>query len=242
MTTYGLKTGRSADQTLSGKVSHSLAAAENDVLVGAPSPFGTWVKKTLTEFKTILGITENAVGWSRTGGTTPKTLTVNETITLPTVTAGGIPYGSAANVLADLAKGNANLKMYMNAGATAPEWAQGLKIGTFTRDLAAASGDVGYTGVGFKPAIVIFLASEASVVGATSWGFSNGTVHYYMQADFTVAGAFAISAAFCIFIQEDATNFQRAFIKSMDADGFTLTWEKGATPTGTISVVYLAIR
>jgi hypothetical protein len=35
---------------------HSQATAENDVLVGAPTPFGSWVKKTIAEFKTILGL------------------------------------------------------------------------------------------------------------------------------------------------------------------------------------------
>jgi len=45
-----------ASALLSGKVSHSLATAENDVLVGAPNPFGTWIKKTLNELKTILGL------------------------------------------------------------------------------------------------------------------------------------------------------------------------------------------
>ena len=34
----------------------SQATAENDVLVGAPTPFGNWVKKTIAEFKTILGL------------------------------------------------------------------------------------------------------------------------------------------------------------------------------------------
>lgn len=37
-------------------VRHSLAIAENDVLVGAPTPFGSWIKKTISEFKTILGL------------------------------------------------------------------------------------------------------------------------------------------------------------------------------------------
>ncbi len=35
---------------------NSQAVAENDVLVGAPTPFGNWVKKTIAEFKTILGL------------------------------------------------------------------------------------------------------------------------------------------------------------------------------------------
>jgi len=35
---------------------NSLATAENDFLVGAPTPFGSWVKKTVAEVKTILGL------------------------------------------------------------------------------------------------------------------------------------------------------------------------------------------
>jgi hypothetical protein len=35
---------------------NALTTAENDVLVGAPTPFGSWVKKTVAEFKTILGL------------------------------------------------------------------------------------------------------------------------------------------------------------------------------------------
>ncbi|MEI6259259.1 MAG: hypothetical protein WCR46_05050 [Deltaproteobacteria bacterium] len=40
--------------SISGKISHSLATAENDFLIGAPTPFGTFVKKTLAETKAIL--------------------------------------------------------------------------------------------------------------------------------------------------------------------------------------------
>ena len=42
--------------------------AENDILVGAPSPFGKWVKKTLAEFKAILLPSPGPIG-----GTTPGT-------------------------------------------------------------------------------------------------------------------------------------------------------------------------
>jgi hypothetical protein len=54
--------GNSVFDALSGKQStglsplNSQAIAENDVLVGAPTPFGSWVKKTIDEFKTILGL------------------------------------------------------------------------------------------------------------------------------------------------------------------------------------------
>ncbi|MFH1984041.1 MAG: hypothetical protein ABIL58_19550, partial [Pseudomonadota bacterium] len=45
-----------ATTALALKVNHSLAVAESDFLVGAPTPFGSWVKKTLAQTKTILGL------------------------------------------------------------------------------------------------------------------------------------------------------------------------------------------
>ncbi len=95
----------SDNQDLSGKVSHSLATAENDVLVGAPSPFGSWVKKTLAEFKTILGLvltqTANTVGFTLAGGTTPKTLTVTGDATIsatPLVSGGALGTPASGNL------------------------------------------------------------------------------------------------------------------------------------------------
>ena len=84
-------------------------------------------------------------------------------------TIGDIPYASANLTPNKLAKGAANLKLFMNAGATAPEWAAGIKIGEFTRSIAAASGDVGYTGVGFKPSAVIFLSGVHATVRGGDW-------------------------------------------------------------------------
>ena len=55
------------------------ATAESDFILSGASPF-TWVKKTLAQVKTILGLvltqTANAVGFSLSGGTTSKSLTV----------------------------------------------------------------------------------------------------------------------------------------------------------------------
>ena len=58
----------SDNQDLSGKVSHSLTTAEDDVLVGGPTPFGTWMKKTLAEFKAIIMPAPGPIG-----GATPNT-------------------------------------------------------------------------------------------------------------------------------------------------------------------------
>lgn len=43
-----------SDHDHTDKISHSMATAENDFLIGAPTPFGTFVKKTLAETKAIL--------------------------------------------------------------------------------------------------------------------------------------------------------------------------------------------
>jgi len=136
--------------------------------------------------------------------------------------------------------GAANLKQFMNAGATAPEWAVGIKIGTFTRAQDGASASVAYTGVGFKPSMVIFLAGVAAVVGG-SVGFSNGTNHY-LSAEAT-NGTHRFDTTACILTFDAGTWETNATIASLDSDGFTLAWTKaGSSPSGTITVQYLALR
>lgn len=65
------------------------ATAENNTLFGGPSPFG-WVQKTLAQAKAILGLVliqaAQNVGFTLAGGTTSKTLTVLEHVTLESST------------------------------------------------------------------------------------------------------------------------------------------------------------
>jgi hypothetical protein len=154
--------------------------------------------------------------------------------------ADGDTYYRASGVLARLAKGTANFKMFMNAAGTAPEWAAGVKVGTFTRDLTADSGDVSYSGVGFKPSAIIFLASKSNVFAA-SVGISQGAgVNYLIY----FRGSPYISSYndACVMLTENATDTQYAEVKTLDADGFTLTWTKANSPTGTGTIFYLAFR
>lgn len=157
--------------------------------------------------------------------------------------ADGDMYYRASSVLARLAKGAANSKLFMNAGATAPEWADGIKIANFSRDMASASGDVAYTGVGFKPSAVIFFASVAGAAGLSAGG-SDATTHgCIFDAHINTASSWSYSAAICIYLlTASAGTYQCAIVKSMDADGFTLTWTKGNSPSGTAGGVYFAIR
>jgi hypothetical protein len=64
-----------------------VSTAENDILFGSPSPFGTWVKKTLSQAKTILGL----------GGSVPTPTAENDVIM-----AAGSPLDWAKKSIAEL--------------------------------------------------------------------------------------------------------------------------------------------
>jgi len=134
--------------------------------------------------------------------------------------------------------GAANLKLFMNAAATAPEWTSGIKIGVLTRDHTAAAGNLSYTGIGFKPSNIIFLCGHPASAMPISVGFDNGTDHY--SIDYYNSGT--INTALSVSIWSGAATATQAFVLSMDADGFSLTWTKVGAPTGTGSVIYMAIR
>lgn len=153
--------------------------------------------------------------------------------------ADGDMYYRASSILARLAKGTANYKMFMNAAGTAPEWALGVKAGTFTRNFTAVAGDVAITGVGFKPSAIIFYQCiVGSVVG--SWGFATAANSYCIML--IGAGTLSISDTECIWSYQDGANNARALLKTMDSDGFTLTWAKTGGPTGTGQIKYIAFR
>jgi microcystin-dependent protein len=114
------------------------------------------------------------------------------------------------------------------------------KIGTLTRVQNSANADVAYTGVGFKPSAVIFIAGVDTVPGI-SVGVDNGTNHYAgitaTNSNFRPIGGYSID-------REDYSSWSESGkILTMDSDGFTIRWEKGGTPpSATITVYYLAFR
>lgn len=108
-----------------------------------------------------------------------------------------------------------------------------------TRDMTAASGDVSYTGVGFAPkCLIVFAFIDGSSL--TSHGTSSGLSNYgsYKTGDGTVQN----TVNRLIQAMLDGANYQYATIKSLDADGFTLSWVKGGAPTGTLIVDIIAIK
>jgi len=158
--------------------------------------------------------------------------------------ADGDIYQRASSLLARLAKGAADLKLFMNAGATAGEWAVGHMTGTFTRDMTASSGDVSYTGVGFKPSALIFFGGINATTIISMIGCSMATRRYVMS-DYHggIADTFAVQSALSIMLAEGSSQLQTALIKTYDSDGFTLTWTKTGTPSaGTATMFYVAFR
>jgi hypothetical protein len=145
--------------------------------------------------------------------------------------ADGDMYYRAASVLARLAKGGADAKMFMNAAGTLPEWAAGIYVGSFTRVLSTASGNVAYTGIGFKPRVLIQLG------GLSGGGVGVGLGDIAKQAAITDGGYMVPS-----FIYIENSGAQRADIISFEADGFTLAWVKIGSPTATITIYFIASR
>ena len=117
------------------------------------------------------------------------------------------------------------------------------KIGSFTRDLAAASTDVAYTSVGFKPTAIMFFGGVTtdkifSLMGVAQVG-AQGEI---FDNAFNTADTYQISTSYAIFLGTAAGSDQYATVKSFDTDGFTLDWVKDGTPTGTATIVYFAYR
>jgi len=149
-----------------------------------------------------------------------------------------IPYATAAGKPGKLTKGAADTKLFMNAGATAPEWASGVFIGTTTRDLTSISADVAYTGVGFKPSAIIAFSAVGGFLGI---GMDNittkGTGYLYGTTP-----VYEIGSSFLLKLIYTSGDYQTAIVKTFDADGFTLTWTKTLSPSGSFSIYYLALR
>jgi hypothetical protein len=186
------------------------------------------------EFDNILS---NATPTSIGAQTLDATLTA---IAALTITQGSLITGTGTDAFSVLAKGTANQHLVTNAGATAPEWATPYFIGTFTRamDATGAPTDVSYTGVGFKPSVIVFLSSLGST--SISVGLDNATSKYVIH----VYGSSVLGAnAYSIDLIEDGTKIQQALVKTMDTDGFTLTWTKTGSPSSANGTVYyLALR
>lgn len=116
------------------------------------------------------------------------------------------------------------------------------KVGSFTNDLSAASGNQAVTGVGFQPKAVIM---SASIVGGNKWGSiglaSSASAYNCFEFDFSNSFVF-IQPSFLTIVRTASGNYKTSVLASFDVDGFTVTFTKTGTPTGTQTINYLALR
>lgn len=121
-----------------------------------------------------------------------------------------------------------------------------VKVGTFTRVMSAASGNVDYTGIGFLPqAVIIFASVQSGSVGNTSVGFSDGTTNWSLLSYSTTGANWAntILTTNVTYNFDDASTsqIQQSSVAGFRYDGFTLSWTKSSSPTATINAGYIAI-
>lgn len=155
---------------------------------------------------------------------------------LATITTAGKVSGAALTLLANIPSG-AGIIPTANLPSTSK-----VKVGSFTRDMTASSGDVSYTGVGFTPKGVAFIYCKSSANFVfLGWGFDDGTNHSCISI-YAAAGTEQGGDTYSIAIYEAGDKAQNASISAFGADGFTLTWAKQGTPSsGTAEIKYIAI-
>lgn len=107
-----------------------------------------------------------------------------------------------------------------------------------THDLSV-TGTQSVSGIGFTPRGVIAMATVAGAVSRTSWGISSTSADYSVFADeVTVSDSYNWAASLVI-VRTDAGVDASATITDVDPDGFTLTWVKSGSPTGTAMLMFL---
>jgi hypothetical protein len=110
-----------------------------------------------------------------------------------------------------------------------------------SRDMTAVSGDVSYTGTGFIPTAMIAFGSISGGLNMM-WGAVDSAKNYGRLIDITNQ-TYADGNSKFIDIQTVVNvDMQSAIVKSFDANGFTLTWTKTGTPTGTANFVILCFK
>lgn len=116
------------------------------------------------------------------------------------------------------------------------------KITSFTRDISTASGTQAITGIGFQPDVVLFLYG-VSGESPGGFGIDDGTNHYtYANGYEVTAGSFVLSGAASINLFRAVGNSYAGAVTTLGADGFTITWTKTGSPTGTATVRALCIK
>lgn len=113
-------------------------------------------------------------------------------------------------------------------------------IVTATRDVSAADGNVSYTGLGFRPTMCFGLAA-LNTNTFPAWGMAASNGSGIGMGSYSSTAYAALDNFFTIYATT-ATNRTRADIVSFDSDGFTLSWTKTNSPTGTANLKFMCVQ
>ncbi len=239
----------SAKLTRSGADTNIYQTFTNTYYKGRPVTVGAWVYATVASRAriSIYDGVDTTYSSYHSGGSSWEFLTVTRTLS-----------ASATEVRAGVLIDTGDTSAYFDGailveGSVVPAFTEHpfdkvlnevrFKVGSFTRDTATATGTQAVTGVGFKPSSVIFSANIGTTAAASWSGFDDGTIHTTM-ADYSFGSAdtYNVYTDRSIELIIAAGKEYSGLISSMDSDGFTITWTKTSTPTGTATIIYMAFR
>jgi hypothetical protein len=111
---------------------------------------------------------------------------------------------------------------------------------TFTRAMDTASGTQVITGIGFTSKRVFFEArvladNQQSSTAAEIWPADTKVMLYDARNE--SGGIWGINEGLSILMVVSGSATYRGDITTMGSDGFTFTWTRGGTPSGTIQIV-----
>jgi len=152
--------------------------------------------------------------------------------------SGVLPLGTAGNTLFLTTTGATDVTL-PTSGTIVAYTDTRFKVGSFTRDTATATGTQSVTGVGFSPKTLIFLALQISSK-EVSWGVDSLSAVGVIDIEHTTFEY--ATDVYSIIDSEASSTRYLGKIQSLDSDGFTIAWTKEGSPTGTLTVYYLALR
>ena len=115
-----------------------------------------------------------------------------------------------------------------------------IKVDTFDRDTAVASGTQVITGVGFKPSYIVLNAGQNGTT-KYSMGYDDGTTKFCWHNQ-GASGTVWERAAELVRVDTTGVNYYHGHIQSFDSDGFTIVWTKTGSPTGTATCHFTCYR
>ena len=164
-------------------------------------------------------------------------------------TAGNLITYDASGDPTAVATGTATHVLTSNGAGAAPTFqaaggGSSFFQGSFTRDVSTASGTQAITGVGFEPDFIIFFSGITSS-SAQSWsmaGQSGNTKMVIWDNHVVSADTYQTRTDYAVGILTGVSDNYLGNVSTWDADGFTMTWTKAGSPTGTAIIGYLAIK